>query len=124
MDWVDPGIFSVQVRLTGMGEHEKEILTALGATLEWAKKPGTEFAALLEKSRERLRNALITDWFSSPGHLSQALAQYTNMEPDLNVLNRINHSITSVSADEMIAFARKYFTDSGKTTVILRGKKQ
>jgi zinc protease len=120
---LDPGIWTINLRLSEAGEgKEKELLDAIDKTIVSVreKAPSSDRLALTKK---RFRNAAVTSWFSEPEALAGRIAWYTNFESDMDVLNRVFERLSQVTPQDINTFAAKYLVDSGKTTIIMHGKK-
>ncbi len=120
----DPGLWTITVRLSDLGEsHALEIMKAVQLVVESLDhQPISELK--LNATKKRFRNSAITRWFSTPDELAGRIAWYTNFERDLNVINRIFDSVESVTASNVVEFARQYLKETRRNTVILRGRTQ
>jgi zinc protease len=118
----EPGLWIVELKLTTRGEgKEEKLATAIDdAVAKLRKEPPA--TSRLESTKSRLRNSLAANWFSSPDHLSSRIAWYTNLESDLEVVNRVAERLAAVTAADVQSVAKRYLTPERRTTVILRGK--
>ena len=120
-DSIDPGLWTINLRFSQEGEsHVDEVIKAAEAVLaQLAKTPPT--LEKLKATKKRFRSHAISQWFSSPETLAGRIAWYTNFEPDLQVMDRVFDRFEEVQPQHLTSFAQKYFVETGKNTVRLKG---
>jgi zinc protease len=120
---LDPGLWTIWVRLTEAGEQNAEaVLAAVENTVAQLRKAPPSNLRLLN-AKKRVRNAALLGAFHSPEALASQVAWYTSFEPDLDVLDRVLQRVAEVQPADVLQFAKAYLIDTGKTVVVLRGKK-
>ena len=119
----DPGIWSLTVRLSDIGEqHRQEISEAIENVFQQWRNNDVAPERLIQL-KKRFRNAAVTGWFESPEALASKIAWFTGFESDIAVIDRHFERVEEVTPAILKEFAGKYFIESGKTTVILEGEK-
>lgn len=120
---VDPGIWTIRVRLSESGEKfADQVLAAVENTVATLRKAPPSNLKLLG-AKKRLRNAALTGAFHSPDALAGQVAWYTSFEPDLDVIDRVLERVQDVQPADVHGFAKTHLVDAHKTVVVLRGKK-
>lgn len=118
---IDPGLWTIGLRLTEAGEaHVEELTKAVDKTVTQIRETLPQ-AARLAATKKRFKSSAVTSWFGSPEQLAGRIAWYTNFEPDLAVINRLFDRLAEVKPQTIKDFATENLIDARKTTVILRG---
>ncbi|MBI3557765.1 MAG: insulinase family protein [Deltaproteobacteria bacterium] len=118
---VDPGIWTIGLRLSEAGEGKNAELIAAVERVIASVRDKQPDAERLAATKKRFRNAAITSWFGAPDSLADRIAIYTNFEHDVGVLNRMFERLGEVGPGTINEVAKRYLTDARKTTVTLSG---
>ena len=120
---VDPGLWTIEVRLSQQGEgHEKELVAAVEKQIAEIGS-GPIDPNRLARTKARLRNQSLIGWFGSPEDLASELTVYTNLEPDMDVLDRVIERMEDASPNSLQKFATDHLNPTQETVVTLKGTK-
>ncbi len=124
MPMMDPGLWVISLKFSENGEsHSEEVVKAVEELIASSrdKAPSTE---KLANTKKRFINDALIKWFESPSALAHEISVLTNLERDLDVINRYFENISGVTPEDVVKTAGLYLTDNNKTVVTLKGSKQ
>ncbi len=125
IEMIDPGIWTVNLRLSNTGKpHTETLITEVQKTLN-ALASAAPSSSILTEAKNRLMNERNVGWFSSPDALASRIAWYSTIDPPslagFSVLDRVMNSIKTLAPNQIQSFAQTHLVEAKRNIVILRG---
>ena len=115
-DRKDPNLLLIYARLTDEA-HGADVEAAINATLAKARTELVD-AAKVDETKSRLRYSF-TSQMDSSGSIGRIVAGFVQFVRSPETINEVYRTYDQLTAEDIRAYANKYFSDSGRVTLSL-----
>ena len=115
-DRKDPNLLLIYARLTDEA-HGADVEAAINATLAKARTELVD-AAKVDETKSRLRYSF-TSQMDSSGSVGRIVAGFVQFVRSPETINEVYRTYDRLTAEDIRAYANKYFSDSGRVTLSL-----
>jgi zinc protease len=115
-DRKDPNLLLVYARLTDEA-YGADVEAAISATLARARTALVD-PAKVEETKSRLRYSF-TSQMDSSGSIGSILASFVQFDRSPETINEVYRTYDRLTAEDIRAYANKYFSDAGRVTLSL-----